>query len=207
MGDMAASGGYYIVAAADTIVASPNTITGSIGVFGLLVNAGNFFENKLGITTDVENTNAHSDFGSVYRPLSGPERLTLQKMIDETYTVFVTRVSEGRGLPYEKVDNIAEGRVWSGTNALKLGLVDTLGGLTTAIGIAAKKAHLDQYRIVELPRLEEPFAQIIRELSGDIKERLIRDELSGHYNQYRLLKQILKSDRIQARIPYEIIIH
>jgi protease IV len=207
MGDMAASGGFYIVAAADTIVASPVTITGSIGVFGLLVNAGDFFENKLGITTDVENTNASSDFGSIYRPLSVTERLTLQKMIDETYAVFVTRVSEGRGLPYENVDNIAEGRVWSGNNALKLGLVDTLGGLTAAVDIAAKKAHLDQYRIMELPRLEEPFTQIIRELSGDIKERLIRSELSGHYNQYRLLKQILESDRIQARIPYEIIIH
>jgi protease IV len=204
MGDMAASGGYYIVAAADTIVASPNTITGSIGVFGLLVNASRFFENKLGITTDVENTNAYSDFGSFYRPLSGPERLTLQKMIDETYAVFVTRVSEGRGLPYENVDNIAEGRVWSGNNALKLGLVDTLGGLTTAIDIAAKKAHLDHYRIKELPQLEEPFVQIIRELTGDIKEHLIRHELSGHYNQYRLVKQILEGDRIQARIPYEI---
>ena len=104
MGDVAASGGYYIVAAADTIVASPNTITGSIGVFGLLVNAEDFFENKLGITTDVEKTNAYSDFGSIYRPLSGSERMVLQKMVDETYNTFVTRVSDGRQLPYESVD-------------------------------------------------------------------------------------------------------
>jgi protease-4 len=206
MGDVAASGGYYILAAADSIVASPNTITGSIGVFGLLVNAGDFFENKLGITTDVENTNAHSDFGSIYRPLSIPERMTLQKMIDETYAVFVTRVSDGRSLAYKIVDSIAEGRVWSGNNALKLGLIDTLGGMNTAIEIAAKKAKLDHYRITELPRLEDPFAQIIKELSGDIKERLLRHEMSGHYNQYRLVKQVLNGDRIQARIPYEITI-
>jgi protease-4 len=206
MGDVAASGGYYIVAAADTIVASPNTITGSIGVFGLLVNAGDFFENRLGITTDVENTNAHSDFGSIYRPLSTSERMTLQKMIDETYSVFVTRVSDGRSLTYEKVDGIAEGRVWSGKNALELGLVDTLGGLSAAIDLAAKKAKLDQYRIVELPRLEDPFAQIMKELSGDLRESMLRHELSNYYNQYRMVKQVLKSDRIQARMPYEITI-
>jgi protease-4 len=115
-------------------------------------------------------------------------------------------VSDGRGLGYEIVDSIAEGRVWSGNNALKLGLIDTLGGLNTAIEIAAKKAKLDHYRITELPRLEDPFAQIIKELSGDIKERLLRHEMSGHYNQYRLVKQVLNGDRIQARIPYEITI-
>ena len=207
MGDVAASGGYYILAAADMIVASPNTITGSIGVYGLLIDAGDFFENTLGITIDVDKTNAHSDFGSIYRPLSISERMTLQKMIDETYSTFVTRVSDGRRLAFENVDKIAEGRVWSGKNALELGLVDTLGGLTTAVDIAAKKAKLDHYRIIELPKLEEPFAQIVKELSGDIKERLLRHELSEHYNQYRVVKQILKSDRIQARLPYEITIH
>jgi protease-4 len=207
MGDVAASGGYYIVAPADTIVAGPNTITGSIGVFGLLINAGEFLEDRLGITTDVENTNAHSDFGSIYRPLALPERLALQKMIDETYTAFVNHVSDGRGLAWNKVDKIAEGRVWSGKNALELGLVDTLGGLTTAIKIAASSAKLDHYRIVELPKLEEPFAQLVRELSGDIRERFLRQELSGHYQQYRMIKQVLQSDRIQTRLPYSITLH
>jgi len=207
MGDVAASGGYYIVAAADTIVASPNTITGSIGVYGLLVDAGDFLENKLGITVDVENTNAHSDFPSIYKPLSVTERLTLQKMIDGTYTTFVTRVSDGRALSYENVDKIAEGRVWSGKNALELGLIDTLGGLQTAIDIAAKKAKLEHYRITELPKLEAPFEQILRELSGDIRERLLRNELAGHYNQYRLVKQVLQSDKIQARMPFDLTIH
>ena len=207
MGDVAASGGFYIVAAADTIVASPNTITGSIGVFGLLVDAGDFLENKLGITVDVENTNAHSDFPSIFKPLSEAERLTLQRMIDGTYTAFVKRVSDGRGLSFEQVDKIAEGRVWSGKNALELGLIDTLGGLTTAIDIAAKRAKLDHYRIIELPKLEEPLAQIIKELSGDMKERLLRNELAGHYRQYQMVKQVLQSDKIQARMPFELILH
>jgi len=207
MGDVAASGGYYVVAAADTIVASPNTITGSIGVFGLLLNAGDFLKNKLGITVDVENTNAYSDFPSVFRPLSAPERLTLQKMIDGTYSTFVTRVSDGRSLPWDKVDKIAEGRVWSGKNALELGLIDTLGGLTTAIEIAANKANLDHYRLVELPKLEDPIDQIMKELSGNVKERLLRNELSGHYKQYKLVKQMLQSDKIQARLPYDLNIH
>ncbi len=207
MGDVAASGGFYIVAAADTIVASPNTITGSIGVFGLLMDAGDFLENKLGITVDVENTNAYSDFPSIYKPLSAPERLTLQKMVDETYSTFVSRVSDGRGLPWNQVDKMAEGRVWSGKNALELGLIDTLGGLRTALQIAAKKAKLEHYRIVELPKLEDPLEQIMRELSGDVKERLLRNELSGHYKQYQLVKQVLQSDKIQARLPYELMIH
>ena len=207
MGDVAASGGYYILAAADTIVASPNTITGSIGVFGLLVNARDFFENKLGITTDVEKTNAYSDFASIYRPLSGSERVVLQKMIDEIYSTFVTRVSDGRKLSFESVDKIAEGRVWSGENAMERGLVDVMGGLSTALEIAAKKAKLDNYRIVELPKLEDPFTQIMKEFTGDINERILRHELSDHYNQYRFMKQLINGDRIQARLPFEITVH
>jgi protease IV len=207
MGDVAASGGYYIVAAADTIVANPNTITGSIGVFGLLINAKDFFNNKLGITTDVEKTNAWSDFGSIYRPLSEPERVVLQKMVDDTYSLFVTRVSNGRKMPYTSVDKIGEGRVWSGINAKEKGLVDVMGGLTAAVEIAAKKAKLDNYRLVELPALEDPITQVMNLLTGDFKEHVIRHELSVHYDQYLFMKQLLSSDRIQARLPYEINIH
>jgi protease-4 len=208
MGDVAASGGYYIVAPADTIVASPNTITGSIGVFGLLVNAQGFFNNKLGITMDVEKTNTWSDFGSVYRPLSGDERLVLQKMVDDIYGTFVNRVSSGRRLPYAEVDRIGEGRVWSGVNAKELGLVDVLGGLNTAIDIAIEKAGVgNNYRIIDLPKLEDPFTQIMKELTGDVRERLIRKELSDHYNQYRYVKNLLNADRIQARMPFEIRVH
>ncbi len=208
MGDVAASGGYYIAAAADTIVASPNTITGSIGVFGLLMNAENFFEDKLGITTDVEKTNQWSDFGSVFRPLSETERLTLQHMVDETYHVFVSHVAEGRNLNYVNVDAMAEGRVWSGVNAKEHGLVDVFGGLETAIKIAAEKAGLgEKYRITELPKQEEAFAQIMKELTGEVKQRFIRNELGGHYNQYVYLKKMLEGDRIQTRMPFEISVH
>ncbi|MBN1145455.1 MAG: signal peptide peptidase SppA, partial [Bacteroidales bacterium] len=207
MGDLAASGGYYIVAAADTIVASPNTITGSIGVFGLLVNAEDFMENKLGVTTDVEKTNAYSDFGSIFRPLTGTERMVLQNMVDETYKTFVSHVSDGRQLPYESVDQMGEGRVWSGSNALDRKLVDVLGGLNDAIDIAAKKAGLDNYRIVELPKQEDPFTQVMKELTGDVRERLIRKELSAFYPQYRAMKEMLSGDRIQARLPFEVRIH
>lgn len=205
MGDVAGSGGYYIAVPADTIVASPNTITGSIGVFGFLINAGDFFENKLGITTDVVNTNTYSDFGSVYRSMAVQERLTMQKMVDETYKTFVNHVAEGRKMVWDNVDKIGEGRVWDGKNAVKLGLVDTLGGLTTAIQIASKKANLDHYRIIELPKQEEPLDQIIRELSGDVTEHLLRNKLSDKYLQhYRLLKNVLQNDKIQARLPFEL---
>jgi protease-4 len=207
MGDVAASGGYYILAIADTIVASPNTITGSIGVFGLLVNAEGFFSNKLGITTDVEKTNDWSDFGSVYRPLATSERVVLQKMVDETYGIFVNRVAEGRKLEYSAVDNIGEGRVWSGINAKERGLVDVMGGLSKAIEIAAEKAGIAEYRIVELPKMADPLTQIINELTGDATGRILKNESGQQYGQYRALNNLLKGDRIQARIPFEITVH
>jgi protease-4 len=207
MGDVAASGGYYIVTAVDSIVASPNTITGSIGVFGILVNAGDFFNNKLGITTDVEKTNTWSDFGSIYRPLADPERKALQNMVDDTYRTFVTRVSDGRGLPFDNVDNIGEGRVWSGVNAKGLGLVDTLGGLTMAVDIAVKAAGVGDYRIVELPRQEDAFTQLFREITGDIRERLIREEVPQVYKQYRYFRDLIQKDRIQTRLPFDITVH
>jgi protease-4 len=176
-------------------------------VFGLLVNAQDFFSNKLGITTDVEKTNAWSDFASVYRPLSVYERAVLQKMINETYSTFVARVSDGRKMPYESVDKIGEGRVWSGANAKERGLVDVMGGLSVAVDIAAKKAKLDNYRIVELPKLDDPFTQIMKEFTGDAKERMLRHELSVYYDHYRFMKRLLDGDRIQARVPFEISVH
>jgi protease-4 len=208
MGDVAASGGYYILTAADTIVASPNTITGSIGVFGILVDASGFFNNKLGLTTDVEKTNLNSDFGSVFRPLSGTERNVLQKMIDQTYSTFVTRVSDGRQLSYASVDRIAEGRVWSGTNAMELKLTDVMGGLNTAVDLAAKKAGLDNYRLVELPRVREDLlSQIVNELSDDFSEKILQHELAGNYKYFRFMKSMAGEDHIQARLPYQITVH
>lgn len=207
MGDVAASGGYYVLTAADTVLASPTTITGSIGVFGLLVDASDFFNNKLGITTDTEKTNAYSDFGSIYRPLSPMERNTLQKMIDETYHTFVTRVSEGRSIPYDTVDKMAEGRVWSGTNAHERKLVDVMGGLTDAVELAVKMSGLDNYKVVELPRQEDAFSQIMKELSDDISTRVLRRELGNTYSYFRHLERLMGGDRIQARLPFDISVH
>lgn len=204
MGDVAASGGYYIAAPADTIVASPNTITGSIGVFGLLLNARDFLKNKLGITTDVEKTNTYADFPSFTRPLTTAERTVLQQSIDYIYQTFVNRVSSGRDMPFAEVDKIGEGRVWSGINAQERGLVDVFGGLNTAINIAVEKAGLESYRIVELPKQEDPLAQILKELTGEVKARIIKNELAGQYRHFKYLENLLKQEVIQARMPFEM---
>lgn len=206
MGDVAASGGYYILAAAETVVANPTTITGSIGVFGLLVNAQDFLNNKIGITIDTENTNAYSDMGSLTRPLTLSEKAALQNMVDVTYDTFVKRVSDGRGMDYEDVDNVGEGRVWSGNNAVELGLVDITGGLNTAIEIAAQKTGLEHYRIVELPETEEPFEQILRELTSDFSEARLKKKFPVLYEHYHNLNILFTGDRIKARMPFDIIV-
>jgi protease-4 len=135
------------------------------------------------------------------------ERNTLQKMIDETYHTFVTRVSEGRSIPYDMVDQMAEGRVWSGTNAHERKLVDVMGGLTDAVDLAAKMARLDNYKVVELPRQEDAFTQIMKELSADMSTRVLRHELGNTYSYFRHLEQLMGGDRIQARLPFDITVH
>ncbi len=172
MGDLAASAGYQISAPADFIVAQPNTLTGSIGVFLLLPNLQNLMENKLGITSDTVKTGALADFPSVVRPVSEKQRQILQRAVDSTYVEFKRNVSQGRGLSQEAVEQIAQGRIWTGTQALKLGLVDTLGNLSTAILKAAELARLgDQYRVVEWPNEElSPFEEI---LLGMLQSRTI----------------------------------
>ena len=204
MGDVAASGGYYIACAADTIVANSNTITGSIGVFGLLFNAQNFFKNKLGITFDVANSNAYSDIGNPMRPLTGKERKVIQKEVERIYDVFITHVSKGRNLTKEQVDSIGQGRVWSGLDAKKIGLVDVLGGLQDAIDIAAGMAKLKDYRILELPGRKEPLEQILSEITGEAEETMVKHSLGDNYKHYKQLKRIEKMEGIQAVIPYDI---
>ena len=150
MGSYAASGGYYISCGADAIVADKTTLTGSIGVFGMFLRLEDALKNKLGITFDAVRTNTSADMG-VMRPLTATERAAIMRSVDEVYETFTSYVAEGRNLPLEKVLDIAGGRVWSGTDALALGLVDTNGGLKTAIAIAADKAELgDKFRIVEM---------------------------------------------------------
>ncbi len=204
LGDVAASGGYYIVCAADTIVAHPNTLTGSIGVFGLLLNAQKLMNNKLGITTDVVKTNKYSDFASVYKPLSAEEKEVIQQGVEDVYASFIEHVGEGRKMKTSEVDSIGQGRVWSGVNAKKIGLIDTYGGLDDAIKIAAHMAKLDRYRTVSLPQLEPAMEQIMKQIYGEVSLSMVPKEFQEGLSVYKFLKNYMASPGIQARIPAEI---
>ena len=204
MGALAASGGYYIACAADTIVAEPNTITGSIGVFSVLFNAQKLLNQKFGITTDVAKTNIHSDFPSISRPMDAQEKAFLQMEIDKMYGTFISHVSEGRKIDKQKIDDIGQGRVWTGQDAKEIGLVDVLGGLTDAIDIAAKMAKLKNYRVVNLPVLEEPFEKFIKDLTGEVKLGIIKSELGAEYKYYNEYKNLLNMKGVQARLPFSI---
>ena len=206
MGDVAASGGYYILAAASKIVANPNTITGSIGVFGIVPNGKKFMSEKLGITSDVVNTNDHSDFMSFFRPLTSTEMKVLQTEVTGIYNTFVKRVADGRNMSVEEVDRIARGQVYSGEDALKLGLIDEYGGFTKAIELAAAEAGLEHYRITKLPEITDPFEAIMKQLTGDVKARFIRSELGDDYSYYKQLQTLRQMSGIQALMPYEITI-
>lgn len=207
IGDVAASGGYYFIAPADTILASPNSITGSIGVFAMLPNAKSFFNKKLGITVDVAKTNKHSDLGSIFRPLSGEETDYIQHGVEEVYVAFLSRVSEGRNMTLSDVDAIGGGRVWSGENALENGLIDMYGGLQDAIEVAAGMAGLEKYRVQELPRLENPLDVFLRELTENTKSNIAMRELGEYYRYFETIDNIKNYFGIQARIPYFFDIH
>jgi protease IV len=204
MGDVAASGGYYVAAPATKIVASPQTITGSIGVFGMMLDASEFFNDKLGITVDVVKTNDFADIGSIYRPLTPAEREILQKGVEDIYHTFTQRVADGREMEVSRVDEIGQGRVWSGADAMDLGLVDEFGGLTRAIEIAAEEAGIDVYRLVSLPRIPDPFEELMRAFSFDVRKRLFGKGLEEADRHYEVIRFILENQGIQARMPFNI---
>jgi len=204
MGYMAASGGYYISCAADTIVADPTTLTGSIGVFGLLFNVEKLLNEKIGITVDRVTTNKYSDLGSPLRKMKPEEQAFIQKSVEEIYATFIKHVADGRGLTVEKVDEIGQGRIWSGLNALELGLVDTLGGVDLAIEIAAKKAKLDRYRIESFPKKKETIDAIMEILGEDVKQTMIGKELENLEPYYKAYFEMSKMKGIQARIPFSL---
>jgi protease IV len=206
MGDLAASGGYYIACMADTIVASPSTITGSIGVFGVVWNMEQFLKNKIGVTVDTVKSNNYADLGAFYRPLSANERDIIQQSVEDVYDVFITRVAEGRGMTKEQVDELGQGRVWSGVDAKRIGLVDVFGGLETAIDIAAKKANLENYRIVNFPEQKDPFKKFLGSMSGEVSSFILKNELGASYNYYKQMKSITMQNGIQARSEYELIL-
>jgi protease-4 len=211
MGDVAASGGYYIAAPATAIFAEPTTITGSIGVFGMIPYAGKFFENKLGITFDRVATNKHAIM-SLNRKLNGEELKIIQDEVDSIYTDFVSRVSEGRKLTVEQVKAIARGRVWTGKDALTVGLVDALGGLNDAIEYAAKKAYIKDKKILYYPlKKEDKLTQLIEEFEEDDRSDFgfssseqIPSELLYYYKE---LKKIEHLSGIQMRIPVDILLN
>ena len=202
MGDYAASGGYYIACAADTILANPTTLTGSIGVFGVIPDFSKFFNNKLGVTFDVVKTNDHADYISVTRPMTPYEEKVITNDVERIYKVFVNHVSEGRSMPEALVDSLGQGRVWSGTDGVETGLVDLTGGLQDAISIAATMAKLEDYRITSLPEQKDPFTQIMDELTGKPSETRLKKELGLLYPYMKELQSLSGMKGVQARLPF-----
>ena len=202
MGDYAASGGYYIACAADSIVANPTTLTGSIGVFGIIPNLSKFYKNKLGITIDTVNTGKYADMG-INRPLSAFEKNKIQTSIKNIYTTFITHVGEGRNMSTTAVDEIGQGRVWTGYDAKKIGLIDSYGGLEKAIEIAVYLAKVEDYRIISLPKKKDPFTEFVLKLGGETNiSNLILAKLGFITQMTEPIEDLLRRDKIQARIPF-----
>jgi len=209
MGDYAASGGYYISCAADRIFANPNTITGSIGVFGVLPNMQNFLKNKLGITFDRYETNPHADMMSAVKPLDPEELKAFQDLVTDIYDDFTSKVAAGRGLTKAGVDSIGQGRVWSGEDALQIGLVDELGDLQAAIDAAAELAGLTEFRRKDLPEMVDPFAKLMKDLSGkgELQQSMVREAMMRELPVLRELNSLRNMKGVQARMPFIIHIH
>ena len=204
LGDVAASGGYYIACAATKIIADPSTITGSIGVFGVIPNMEGLFSNKIGITFDWAMTNKNGDYIPVMKPLSPYQTQLIQREVDHIYNVFTGKVADGRKLSREKVDDIGQGRIWSGVDAEKLGLIDEFGGLSKAVEIAAKLAKVKDYRTISLPEQKEWFQELIDQITGNDPSAKIREVLGPDYRYYQYFKEIREMNGIQARLLLDI---
>ena len=203
MGGTAASGGYYISCPADMILASRSTITGSIGVFGLLFNAEQGLKDKLGITVDVARTNPSADLGSLFRPVTEQERQAIMFGIEQVYTTFVGHVAAGRNLSVEEVDEIGGGRVWSGVSAQQIGLIDGFGGLKEAIAMAANQAGVsDDFRIWQVVDEPDNLTLLLRTLTSS-GVRTLRNEMGEAYSYVRALNTMLSQEGVQARMPYQ----
>lgn len=206
MGDVAASGGYYIACDADKIYASPNTITGSIGVFGILMSFEELYTEKLGLTFDQVKTNKFADLGSTTRPLTKEEYDIIQQGVVDIYHTFTSKVSDGRNMSQEAVDVIGQGRVWSGTNAMDINLIDEYGGLEEAIKGAAQLAELDDYRVYELPEQKDPFQELLKELEDDLQTKWMKHQLGNEYKHFKTIQDLQYLKGAQARMPYQFVI-
>jgi protease-4 len=208
MGSYAASGGYYISAPADVILADRMTLTGSIGVFGAFPITGKLLEDKLGITFDGVKTNSSADFGQGFlfgaiRPINSNERNLLMRSVDKVYDSFTTKVSEGRNLAMEHVLDIAGGRVWSGVDALKVGLIDNHGGLKAAIAVAAEKAGLENYRVEEQLSELDPFTALFSGIGVSLKSHLFTDPITESLAPYKKALEIYSQQGVVMYLPYQ----
>ncbi|MGX8683260.1 MAG: signal peptide peptidase SppA, partial [Bacteroidales bacterium] len=207
MGDYAASGGYYISCNADTIVAEPTTLTGSIGIFGMFPTVQNVTK-KIGVNVDVEKTNVLADMGNMYRPMTEGEKAIMQKMVEDGYDLFTTRCADGRGMAQAQIDEIGQGRVWTGVMAKDLGLVDVLGGLDDAIDIAVQKAGVEKYTLKNYPEQESGIFSMFKDaMDGNkIRQQILKGDAARIFNDVYSISQLDKQDRLQARMPYNITI-
>jgi len=207
-GDVAASGGYYIACGADSIFAQPNTITGSIGVFGIVFNLQQFMNQKLGVTFDGVKTGPMADMGNAFRPLTPAEGAIIQQEIDSVYIDFKSRVAAARNMNMDYVDSIAQGRVWTGNKALELGLVDRIGNFDDAIACAARMAQITEYRLKEFPEYKPLIEKLLGQQQETMRAKAIREELGAEgYKIYQQTRYFRKSlNQAQTRIPFDIII-
>lgn len=206
MGDYAASGGYYISCAADWIVAEPTTLTGSIGIFGLVPNAEGLLKDKLGLNFDVVKTNELADLGNLTRPFNEEERTLMQNMVNKGYELFTKRCADGRKMDIEDIKKIAEGRVWTGEMAKDLKLVDELGGLDKAVEAAVSRAKIDRYTVVSYPGKEDFLTSLLNTRPSRYINSRMQSSFGEYYNGLRFLKNLKDADRLQARMPFEVVI-
>ncbi len=204
MGDLAASGGYYISCMADTIFAEPNTITGSIGVFGMIPNVQTMLDEKAGITFDSVKTGPYSHGISPFFAITEAEGKVIQESVDDIYDLFLTKVAKGRGMTKGAVHEVAQGRVWTGEKALEIGLVDALGGLDDALAVAADKAGLESYRLSEYPKVKDPMTALIEKLTGQDKQAkaILTEEMKSVFPEYKYLEKLKSMKGPQARLPF-----
>lgn len=203
MGSVAASGGYYIASGASKIIAEPNTLTGSIGIFGMFPNTAGLF-NKLALTTDIVKTNRYADFGDPSRPMTDDEKALIQGYIERGYDTFLTRCAEGRGVSKADIDSIGQGRVWTGEQALKIGLVDELGGIERAVELAGELAEIYNYNIMEVSTDHDFLKELLEKQIEVVKQSVVKDMLGDEYEHFRTLQKVKATYGIQARIPYDL---
>ena len=203
MGDMAASGGYYISCAADYIYAEPTTITGSIGIFGMFPNASELLNDKLGVHFSTVKTNQFADFGDISRPFTEQERAIVQRYINNGYELFTRRCADGRKMKQDDIKKIGEGRVWTGIHAKQIGLVDELGGLDAAIAKAKKLAKLDEASVMNYPAKTTVLEQLMEEMQGtSYADKQIQQALGDYYPIWSSMKNVRQKTGIQTALPY-----